>query len=144
MFNKSLFRFPSEKEPTSSVVLMEKLTEAELAMAKLQTELSVVNTTVRVSVIGLGSLRLAEAIKRLGVQRRVTKLWKSAAEEKPERLGFVERREKDSEYKVSTVDPGMAMEQAVNSAKLESALVQAISAGNREDVTTGLPENLFL
>src|SRR5579885_1022293 len=76
-FNASLFKFEGE-EKLSPDDVAKMFTQAEQAIANLQTGLARYNLYVVIDVLG-DKMTLAEGVKRLGGAGRLEKLWREAA-----------------------------------------------------------------
>ena len=135
MFDGSLRKFPNEdKEHPTKVV--EQFLTAERAISKLQTAQMRYNLAVIVDVQG-EKLTLAEAIKRIGGEARVEKMWRSAAGPKPDRYGGYRNDDERDPSKViaaATVSPSEATKLASTTAKRSGAFRAAIATGNAREV----------
>lgn len=134
-FENSLKAFPDEKKesPTS---LAEKYSEAERAVARLQTAQARYNLQVEVEVAG-EKMTLCEAVKRVGSAGRLEKFWREAASGgKKDRysLGREDVRNTDEIRAVETISREDAGRLAAKAARFAGALRQAIAVANATSI----------
>lgn len=125
-FDGSLKVFPDEEKDSPSTIV-EQFLAAETAVAQLQVAQMRYNLAVMVEVTGPGpyagdkvSMTLAEAIKRVGGEGRVEKMWRSATGPKKDRY---------SGYDNDEIDPTRIRARAV--LKASEAVKLASVAGKR-------------
>ena len=135
-FKGTLMRFKDEVK-ASPLDVIQKIADAEVAVAKLQVLQTVYNSRVTVSVEGVGSnLTLLECIKRFGGLGRVEKHWRDAATEKPDRYGLTDRsvREEGQVYAERAISFEDASRQAIVTGLLLGKLREAVAVGNAREI----------
>jgi len=137
-FSDSLKVFPGEVKD-SPVALVEQFLAAERAIAALQTAQMKYNLIVKVELYGHGwertTMPLGQAIKLIGGEGRVEKLWRSAAGPKKDRY-YRDPDEIDPTHVRAqpTIKPQEAVKLATAAGKRAGALRAAIATANATEV----------
>jgi hypothetical protein len=128
-FNGTLKAFPSDKKDDPKSVVAQFL-KSETAIAKLQVAQMRYNLGVHVEVQG-EKMTLAEAIKRIGADARIEKMWRSASGPAPDRYGSQDdERDPTRERSLPTITVNESTKLASSAAKRAGAFRQAIAVGN--------------
>lgn len=139
-FDGSLKVFPDEEKDSPSTIV-EQFLAAETAVAQLQVAQMRYNLAVTVEVTGQGTyagdkMTLAEAIKRVGGEGRVEKMWRSATGPKKDRYGGYDNDEIDPTHIRARVvlKASEAVKLASVAGKRAGALRAAIATANAREV----------
>lgn len=135
-FNGTLTKFKDE-DKASPVDVIQRIMDAEVAIAKLQVLQTLYNSRVTVSVQGVGSnMTLLECIKRFGGLGRVEKHWRDAATVKKDRYGLSDPsvREEGQLYAERTISFEDASKQAITTGLLLGKLREAVAVGNAREI----------
>ena len=128
-FNGTLKAFPSDKKDNPKSVVAQFL-KSETTISKLQVAQMRYNLGVFVDVQG-EKMTLAEAIKRIGADARIEKMWRSASAPKEDRYGRDDdERDPTRERAVPTITASESTKLASLAAKKAGAFRQAIAVGN--------------
>jgi hypothetical protein len=144
-FAGTLKSFADEKKEKPQEVVIRFLA-AEKAIARLQTAQMRYNLLIEVEV-QTEKMSLAEAIKRIGADARVEKMWRSAIGPAPDRYGSFHNedvRDPNQVRATATITPTDATKLASQAAKRAGAFRAAIATGNAREVEIeGLDPALF-
>lgn len=134
-FDDTLHKFPGEEKESPDVVHA-LFTDAESAIAKLETAQAKYNLKVVVEIAPGHQMTLCEAVKRLGGAARAEKMWKTAANPKKEKYSFTDTltRDKDKERAVATLSSKYLIKRANEAAAYTSSLRAAIARGNGTEI----------
>lgn len=134
-FEGTLKSFPGEVKDKPQDVVKQFLA-AETAIAKLQTSQSKYNLLVMVDANG-ERMTLEEAIKRIGGEARVEKMWRSAAGPRRDRYGssnIDDVRDPNQIVAITIVTPNEATKLASACSKRAGSYRAAIATGNAREV----------
>jgi len=134
MFDDTLKVFPGETKSAPQDVVKAFLV-AETNVAKLQTAQMRFNLAVKVDILG-EKMSLAEAIKRVGGQGRVEKMWRSAANSKrKDRYGYDDDELDPTKVRSTlTITPDAAVKLASSAGRVAGAYRAAIATANAQEV----------
>ncbi len=149
-FADSLKKFPGEEKDAPTQVV-DRFLESEKAIAQLQVAQMRYNLAITVELpvfTGFTSkIPLAEAIKRVGGEGRVEKMWRTATNPKAERYSYGNDDERDPTRvrAVQTIATGEMVKLATVAGKRAGSLRAAIATANAreveiEDLTSALFE----
>lgn len=133
-FSGSLKKFPEEVKD-EPVKVVERFLAAEGAIAQLQVAQMRYNLAVTVTY-GSGTVTLAEAIKRVGGEGRVEKMWRTATNPKTDRYGYGDADSRDPTQirAISTISTSEVVKLATVAGKRAGALRAAIATANAREV----------
>ena len=145
-FNGSLYKFEGDSKDTPDQVA-QAIGAAEVALATLQTAQMEYNLKVRLELPG-GTISLAEAIKRVGGQGRIEKMWKSASSPKKRSsylsdLDEIPSREDGRVVAERQITTQQAIERATGAGRLAGKFRAAIAVGNATEVEIDLDPALI-
>jgi hypothetical protein len=137
-FNDSLKAFPGEVKDNPADIV-EQFLAAERATAALQTAQMRYNLAVKIDLYGHGwdrtTMTLAEAIKLIGGEGRVEKMWRSAAGPSKKDRYYSDDEIDPSHIRAQpTIKPQEAVKLATVAGKRAGALRAAIATANATEV----------
>lgn len=149
-FPTTLHKFKDEAKANPEDVAAE-IEAAESAIARLQTAQVLYNAQVEVE-LGGKTMKLAEAVKRMGGATRMEKLWKGVAGLDAQTARYrgssiygetAPVRNAGQEVADKTLSPESAAQKAAESAAFVSALQEAIASGNGTKIELDIDNSLF-
>lgn len=131
-FQSGLWQFKDQPKPTPTAVA-EKIVEIEGKIARVETAQAQYNLLVTVPVEGLGTISLAEAVKRVGGAGRLEKVWRGLATgPERDRYGYDDpsSRDPDREYATRACSVEECIAKATAAGRIAGNLRAAIAVGN--------------
>jgi hypothetical protein len=132
-FAGSLKQFPGEEKDAPENVVARFLA-AEWAIAQLQVAQMRYNLAINVAHEGV-EITLAEAIKRVGGEGRVEKMWRTATNPKTDRYGYNDdERDPTRVRAITTISTSEIVKRATVAGKRAGSFRAAIATANAREV----------